>query len=80
MFPVDPRKWPSPTIRGLVGPHRVEVETGKFKARLRLRAMPYDDWPTHDVFRRVDANTVLGLMDARGMAAPYFFVPRRDDK
>jgi len=87
VFPVDPRKWPSPTIRGLVGPHRADVETGKFKARLRLTVyrdkvsatMLYDDWPTNDVFRKVDANTVLGLMDARGMAAPYFFVLRRDD-
>jgi hypothetical protein len=44
VFPVDPRKWPSPAIRGLVGAHRAEVETGKY----------------------------------RGMAAPYFFVLRRD--
>ncbi|TQF09547.1 DUF4334 domain-containing protein [Myxococcus llanfairpwllgwyngyllgogerychwyrndrobwllllantysiliogogogochensis] len=86
VFPVDPRKWPSPTIRGLVGPHRAAVETEKFKARLRLTVyrgkvsatMIYDDWPTNDVFRQVDANTLLGVMDARGMAAQYFFVLRRD--
>ncbi|NTX41624.1 DUF4334 domain-containing protein [Myxococcus sp. CA033] len=86
VFPVDPRKWPSPTIRGLVGPHRAAVETEKFKARLRLTVyrgkvsatMIYDDWPTNDVFRQVDANTLLGVMDARGMASPYFFVLRRD--
>lgn len=86
VFPVDPRKWPSPGIRGPVGPHRAEVETGKFKARLRMTeyrrklsaTMIYDDWPTHDIFRKVDGNTLLGLMDARGMAAPYFFVLRRD--
>ncbi|WP_233583532.1 DUF4334 domain-containing protein [Corallococcus sp. CA053C] len=69
-----------------MGPHRTEVETGKFKARLRMTeyrgqlsaTMIYDDWPTHDVFRKVDEDTLLGAMDARGMAAPYFFVLRRD--
>ena len=86
VFPVDPRKWPSPTLRGPVGPHRADVETAKFKARLRMTeyrgqlsaTMIYDDWPTNDVFRQVDADTVLGVMDARGMPAPYFFVLRRD--
>ncbi|PTL75987.1 DUF4334 domain-containing protein [Vitiosangium sp. GDMCC 1.1324] len=86
VFPVDPRKWPSPGIRGFVGPHRADVETGKFKARLRMTeyrgklsaTMIYDDRPTLDVFRKVDADTVLGAMDARGMAVPYFFVLRRD--
>lgn len=86
IFPVNPRKWPSPTIRGPVGPHRSEVETDQFKARLRMTeyrgklsaTMIYDDWPTLDVFRQVDGDTVLGVMDARGMAAPYFFVLRRD--
>ncbi|RYZ43602.1 MAG: DUF4334 domain-containing protein [Myxococcaceae bacterium] len=86
VFPVDPRKWPSPAIRGPVGPHRADVETAKFKARLRMTeyrgrlsaTMIYDDWPTNDVFRQVDADTLLGVMDARGMPAPYFFVLRRD--
>ena len=86
LFPVDPRKWPSRKLPGLVGPHRAEVETAKFKARLRMTeyrgqlsaTMIYDDWPTNDVFRKVDPDTVLGAMDARGMATPYFFVLRRD--
>ena len=46
-----------------MGPHRADVETGKFKARLRMTeyrgqlsaTMIYDDWPTNDVFRKVDA-------------------------
>lgn len=62
------------------------METDQFKARLRMTeyrgklsaTMIYDDWPTLDVFRQVDGDTVLGVMDARGMAAPYFFVLRRD--
>ena len=88
VFPVDPRKWPSPSIPGLVGPHRADVETDKFKARLRMTeyrgkvsaTMIYDDWPTLDVFRKVDANTVLGAMDSRGMTAPYFFILRREPR
>ncbi|WP_163992791.1 DUF4334 domain-containing protein [Pyxidicoccus caerfyrddinensis] len=86
VFPVDPRKWPSPTLQGAVGQHRADVETDAFKARLRLTeyrgkvsaTMVYDDRPILDVFRKVDDGTVLGAMDARGMPQPYFFVLRRD--
>ncbi len=56
------------------------------RARLRMvehrgvvsAAMFYDDLPICDVFRRVDADTRLGLMDARGMRKPFFFVLRRE--
>jgi len=41
-------------------------------------AMIYDHLPIIDVFRRVDEHTLLGVMDMRGMAQPYFFVLRRD--
>ncbi len=40
-------------------------------------AMVYDDLPIIDSFRRVDAHTVLGLMDVRGSSAPYFFLLTR---
>lgn len=33
--------------------------------------------PIIDVFRRVDADTLLGVMDLRG-SAPYVFVLQRD--
>ena len=39
--------------------------------------MIYDGLPILDHFRAVDAATLLGLMDLRGMAQPYFFVLRR---
>jgi hypothetical protein len=42
-------------------------------------AMVYDRLPILDVFRRLDATTLLGLMDARGIEPPFFFVLRRDD-
>lgn len=65
---------------------RPVLQTHHPKARLRMTeyrgrlsaTMIYDDQPIHDVFRQVDDQTVLGLMDMRGMARPYFFVLRRD--
>jgi Domain of unknown function (DUF4334)/GXWXG protein len=55
------------------------------KARLRMTehrgaltaTMCYDSQAVHDVFRKVDDNTVLGLMDARALSEPLFFVLRR---
>jgi hypothetical protein len=52
------------------------------KARLRnlehrgkvSAAMLYDQLPIIDVFRRIDDMTLLGLMDMRAAARPYFFV------
>jgi hypothetical protein len=60
--------------------------TDKPKARLRTiehrgvatAAMVYDALPIIDVFRRVDADILLGLMDLRGLARPFFFLLRRD--
>jgi hypothetical protein len=40
-------------------------------------AMLYDRLPIIDVFRRLDADHLLGLMDARGIEQPFFFVLRR---
>ncbi|MCS5699123.1 DUF4334 domain-containing protein [Cyanobium sp. FGCU-52] len=57
------------------------------QARLRLlqhrgistAAMIYDNLPIVDVFRRLDDQTLLGLMDARGIAQPFFFLLRREE-
>ena len=40
--------------------------------------MIYDALPICDVFRKVDDDTVLGLMDYRAFDKPFFFVLRRD--
>ena len=42
--------------------------------------MSYDNLPINDVFRKVDDNTVLGIMDLKGMKQPFFFVLRRDGR
>lgn len=62
------------------------LATGTSKARLRMTeyrgklsaTMCYDQRPIHDVFRRVDDDTVLGAMDMKGMADVLFFLLRRD--
>lgn len=60
------------------------------RARARLRsveyrgvvtaAMSYDQLPIIDVFRSVDADTLVGAMDMRGLEQPYLFVLRRIPK
>ncbi|MEN4447123.1 DUF4334 domain-containing protein [Mycobacterium sp. SM3041] len=57
------------------------------KARLRTTryrgvdtaTMVYDQLPINDVFRKLTDDAVLGAMDLRGEAQPYFFVLRRDN-
>jgi hypothetical protein len=55
-------------------------------ARLRMTehrgvltaTMVYDALPINDVFRKVDDNTVLGVMDLCGLNQPFFFTLRRE--
>ncbi|MEO0410145.1 MAG: DUF4334 domain-containing protein [Cyanobacteria bacterium P01_A01_bin.135] len=62
------------------------LKTDEPKARLRMMehrgqvsaTMIYDHLPIHDVFRKVNENTVLGLMDYRKSPQPFFFVLRRE--
>jgi hypothetical protein len=72
-----------PSLFSLVRPL---LRTTKARARLRMMehrgkvsaTMIYDYLPINDVFRRVDANSVLGLMDLRDVPQPFFFILRRD--
>lgn len=62
------------------------LATSRPAARLRTlchrgvctAAMLYDHAPIIDVFRRVDADTLLGVMDARGVEQPFFFLLHRE--
>jgi hypothetical protein len=62
------------------------LATGRSQARLRTvqhrgvatATIVYDTVPIHDVLRRMDADTLLGLMDLKGLPQPLFFVLRRD--
>ncbi|MGV3664744.1 MAG: DUF4334 domain-containing protein [Leptospira bouyouniensis] len=61
-------------------------QTSKSKARVRqiefrgqiTSAMIYDNLPIHDVFKKVNQNTLFGCMDFKGMKQPFFFVLERD--
>ncbi|WP_141013968.1 DUF4334 domain-containing protein [Nocardioides sambongensis] len=65
---------------------RPVLRTRRHRARLRevhhrgvvTAAMVYDHLPIIDTFRRVDDDTLLGVMDLRTHPEPYFFVLERD--
>ena len=69
-------------LRGFVG----VLRTTKPQARLRMTefrgvstaTMIYDALPINDAFRMVDHNTLLGIMDLRGVTKPFVFVLRRE--
>ncbi|MCC5655076.1 DUF4334 domain-containing protein [Nostoc sp. XA013] len=39
--------------------------------------MIYDYLPINDSFRKVDENTVLGIMDYKNIPKPFFFILKR---
>lgn len=57
------------------------MKTDTSRARLRMTeyrgkvsaTMIYDDQPINDVFRKIDNNSVMGVMDLKGMRQPFFF-------
>ena len=61
------------------------LKTEKSQARLRMMeyrgkvsaTMIYDRLPINDSFRRIDNNTVLGIMDFKSSPQPFFFVLKR---
>ncbi len=62
------------------------VNTRHSKARLRMTeyrgkvsaTMVYDQLPINDVFRKIDDNKVLGVMDLKDASRPFFFILTRD--
>lgn len=62
------------------------ARTRRPRARLRMvehrgrtsTAMVYDDLPIIDHLRRIDDDTLLGLMDMRGLDKPCFFLLHRE--
>lgn len=61
------------------------LKTEKSQARLRMMehrgkvtaTMIYDYLPINDSFRKVDEDTVLGIMDFKNLPEPFFFVLKR---
>lgn len=72
--------------RALFRTIRPMLRTNRPKARLRMTkyrgvvsaTMTYDTLPIRDVFRGIDADTVLGAMDMRELEAPFMFTLRRE--
>ena len=72
--------------RGMVKALKPVLRTRRPRAQLRnlehrgvvTASMIYDHLPIIDSFRRVDADTLLGVMDLQGSEQPYFFVLARD--
>jgi hypothetical protein len=68
-----------------MGELRAEVETHSSTARLRMTeyrgvmsaAMIYDQLPTIDIFKKVNDDCLLGVMDAKGALIPYYFLLHR---
>jgi hypothetical protein len=62
------------------------LKTEISQARLRMMeyrgkvsaTMIYDYLPINDTFRKVDDNTVLGIMDDKQSSQPFFFILKRD--
>jgi len=62
------------------------LTTSRSRARLRMTTyrgkssatMIYDQLPMNDVFRKIDQDAVLGVMDLKGMKSPFFFILRRE--
>ncbi|WP_033542180.1 DUF4334 domain-containing protein [Planococcus sp. CAU13] len=76
IFPADP----APVMDG-----RKLVKAAGGKARMRMvlhrgkisAAMIYDNLPIFDHFRKVEDGLLLGMMDEKTAAAPYFFVLKK---
>ena len=62
------------------------LKTSRSRARLRMTTyrgkssatMIYDQLPIHDVFRKIDQDSVFGVMDLKGMKLPFFFILQRE--
>lgn len=62
----------------LLSTRRSQGRLRRVSHRGRVTAtLVYDRLPILDAFRRIDEDTVLGVMDCKGMERPFFFVLRR---
>jgi hypothetical protein len=68
-----------PLVRPLVTTSRPAARVRTITHRgVLTAALVYDALPVIDVFRRVADDVLLGLMDMRGLDAPFAFVLRRE--
>ena len=89
-MPMGPRmktpNYPAWILPSLRWGMKAYMQTRRSRARLRMTeyrgkltaTMCYDQLPIHDVFRKLDENNVLGLMDMKRMKRPYVFTLTRE--
>ena len=66
-------------VRPLLATRRPQARVREVEHRgVVTAALVYDRLPVLDAFRRVSEDTLLGVMDLRGLAEPFPFVLRRD--
>ena len=77
-------KWPllrNKRARTVLLAARFALQTHTSKARVRMieyrgkvsASMIYDNLPIYDTFRLIDQDTLLGIMDLKGIEQPFFF-------
>lgn len=74
-----------PSLKPLLRLTNSLLETQTSQARLRMMeyrgkvsaTMIYDYLPINDTFRKIDENTVLGIMDYKLVKQPFFFILKR---
>ncbi|MGR3278466.1 DUF4334 domain-containing protein [Acaryochloris marina NIES-2412] len=81
-FPILKHKALNSTVRFMTSLLKTEASQARLRMmeyRQKLSAtMIYDSLPIHDTFRKVDDDTVLGLMDSKDIPIPFFFVLERE--
>ena len=84
-FPLPKNALDSKPVQWLFGGLNTLLKTEKSQARLRMMeyrnkvtaTMIYDHLPINDSFRKIDENTVLGVMDYKEITQPFFFTLKR---
>jgi len=85
-FDIGPKVPRSKLARSALLAIRLVLQTRKTKARVRMleyrgkvsATMIYDNLPICDSFRLIDHDTLLGIMDFKGIEQPFFFKLYRD--
>ncbi|MEN8719019.1 MAG: DUF4334 domain-containing protein [Oceanococcaceae bacterium] len=77
------RKPVMKTLFGVFSPvfrtrkHRARMRSTEFRGKVTA-TMIYDGLPINDLFVKVDDDTVMGLMDLKGLEAPFFWRMQRE--
>jgi Domain of unknown function (DUF4334)/GXWXG protein len=81
-LPILKHQAMKPLLRSMTSILKTEASQARIRMmeyRQKVSAtMIYDHLPIYDIFRKVDDNTVLGLMDFKGVSQPFFFVLKHD--